>query len=843
MSYKIIENIDNQQFATVFKIEKKEGYKGVKLNRITTQNTLATFSYNNNAIRFIRLGIDYRHKPLKHLFKGNYNKFRSFYLLNQVFLPAHYQYITLQDCQIEINNIMTRSILDASLDVNKRMYMYYNNESNYNLIIEGITGAPKIPNLSTSISNIDTPMLYFRRQFKNELYRCDCLRNKSKCCCKNTPELNCYLPNDQSLTNANFIVLNGTQIDSVSSENTTLIFMNLNKTRLSQVVEKSIKNIYLQNGDELLVITESDNTTTQTMIKINNITSTSTLMVAIKEYYLCLQCMICSCCNEYDPEKGVYSLNYTIDNEEDSIKNELDIYLKDCDSSIVNGQVVFSNDNFNIAIDSTTTIEYIIEKKTVKTCSCGNKIPIYSESKFNDDVYLNYVLTIDNNLIQDYVITGWKIKIDNIEMNNNTLTINYNPFKYKTVYSDSTHETLKSVGQITFSTQNGATQNGATSNFPNINIVNWKTSDVIFDELFFNMFINDGYFMKVLEHDNFEFSSPIIPVEFDSNFKPNLPVNYQNILTNYKEYTADNRFKTKIIPPIFEYSVNLLNQSKTSNTDPDLNVIKDGQDRITMDSSDYLNYMYTFMKIPKFYVLFSQFQRSGWFKLGVIPDQIKASSLSFALNRPLDKEGFSAIKRTSRIYNILGITFTQELFLSDTLIVKQDDFDKKHHCKEQINYLNPTQFSKQDLICNNASTNDNVNYSGELKVDIPTDKNNTLNLYKDGVQKISNISIAQLYSTIGFNNNVYSFIFSFTDNIDKIINNFIDTTEYQKQNIKYTTATTDEIKFELEFKNLVYNFDNEINQNVWLYIDSQYHYPLINGSKAYLEIEYIPYKV
>ena len=74
MSYIIIPNIKTGQFGTVFKIDKKEGYRGARINKIVCQNKTAQLSYNNNALCFLRLGLDYRNKPLKYLYRGKYDK-------------------------------------------------------------------------------------------------------------------------------------------------------------------------------------------------------------------------------------------------------------------------------------------------------------------------------------------------------------------------------------------------------------------------------------------------------------------------------------------------------------------------------------------------------------------------------------------------------------------------------------------------------------------------------------------------------------------------------------------------------------------------------------------------
>lgn len=850
MSYKIIQNIDIGQFGTVFKIDKKEGYRGIKLNKITSQNNIATFSFNNNALRFIRLGVDYRNKPLKYLFKGSYNKFKPFYLLNQIFIPAIYKYETIQECQVEINNIITQSILNASIDVNKKISLYYNDNSTYNLIKESIIGTPKIPNLSTSIDGIETPLLYFKREFRNETDDCDCLNTDTnfQCFCKKTIELNCYVSEGQTITNTNFSVVSGTSIMEINTENTTLIFMNLDKSRLKDVIDDTVKNIYLQNDDELLVITENDDTITQSMIKIKNITSDS-LMVTIKEYYLCGNCMMCNCCNQYNPDKGVYSIHYTIDeqtpnenNETVSVLTDLDIYLKDCESSILNGNIVFSNTNFNIGVDSIGTIEYIIDKKTIRTCCCDHKIPIYGESTcMYDNECLNYTSTVDNNLIQDYVITGWKIKINNIELTNNltTLTTDYNPFKYKITIlnSDSeitSEETLKSNGKITFTIPPNS-----TSNFPNINIENWKTSDVLFDQLFFNTFINDGIFMTTIEHGDYKFSTKINPIEFTSNLKSDLKFDFKNLSFRVENHGHFERYYASIIPQIFNYSSDIV-PSAIKNEQLNLIVCKNGQEKITLSNVDYLKYMNAYLNVDKFYSLFGQLQESAWVKFGIVCNYINPDLLGYPFDNPSNIEWYNMNNKTNRIYNIIGNTFTQELYLYDDFVLNQNIYSKnKIVCQRKADYLNPVQFS------NNASNYTNVvnDYVDiyRLKNKLLNNENKEFKLYKNGKKILTDTFILQIQPSLNYDNNIYLFQISFTDKIDYIINTHLDSLEIQKHNIKYVMTNKTDLKYDLEFKNLIYMYDETSdNKSIWLYLDSQYHYPFLCGTKAYLEVEYIP---
>lgn len=853
MSYEIIRNEKENQFGMVFKFQKKEGCKGIKLNKINCQNNVSTFSFNNNALRFIRLGVDYRNKPLKYLFKGGYNKYKPFHILNQVFLPPIKRYVDIKDCVNEINKIIFETLLSTSVNIEKWIYLDYNTtNSNYSLIINNITGTREIPNLNDAISGINTPMLRFKREFNNYNDICNCLKKDDGfvCLTDKTIELNCYTTT--TITTNNFNIISGDNIEEFGGNNTTVIFMNLAKSRLISFSPNDLNSIQLQNNDRLLVIIENNSIITQTLVDITNITSDTNISVIVKPYYQCVNCIICKCANEYKPDVGVYSLEYKITDE--TTESDLNIYMRNFQTYIKNNNVIFTNYEFELTPESMSNIEYIVKKKNILVCRCGTKIPCYSESYTNNDdpsLFLKtgeYISTVQNNLIQDYVIVGWRIKLNQIQFTENypnpSTEIPNVPFKYKTkllnpvdptnIDSLENKQTFRSSGDIKFMFFDD-------NPFPSISVKNWKTSEVLFDQLCYNSCLNDDTFMEIDENNNYNFSIKITPIEFTKDLKVDSNFDFKTVSFKSENHHVHGRYYGRLFPNILNYSEKLqfIEKNNFHINEEINNVLMDSpSDCINVENIDYLNYINLYYKTDKFYSLFGQFQESAWYKLGIVSNYINPDLLNYHFNTTdKDKthlEWYNPLNKITRIYNILGNAFTQELYLSKEIFINQEIYSSEDLvCQKQTRYLNPTTFFEQKYQYN-LELIESMDYY-KLEQDY---LNNSQRSTKIDGSLLTNHFYLLLQPSLNYDNNIYTFRIMFSKYVDYEINTFLNTSEIHKENARYITIEKNDTKFELIFKNLTYRYEEFDEDDIWIYIDSQYHYPFLSHTTAYLEVEY-----
>jgi hypothetical protein len=923
MSYKIIPNIKTNQFGIVFKIDKLKGFRGARINKIVCQNNPSQLSYNNNAIRFLRLGLDYRNKPLKYLYKGTYDKNKAYYLLNQIFLPPKYNYSTIQDYEEQLNEIIYNTPLSSSTSINRNIHLEYDSANNYyRLTTENMPGTNNIPNWQNMVTGI-TVKLRFKRNWKTESDYCPCMRTDSNimCLCDKTAELNCT--NNQVIPNTYFNIIQGDTITEIGTD-VTVIFMNLNNTRLPMINQNVVNYstpIQLQNGDQLLIISNVNSNTsltddissttkingesyTQTLLSINNLDQE--YYITPKEYYMCKHCMNCHCGNRYKISEGVYSMHYmipktvTINGENQTIYDEMDVYVKDCSSTYEssNGQNVMKvwNKNFDFVVKP-NSFRYIIKKENIKLCCDSNRINTYGTTKYwqngkqvdiselnrQEPYQKSTINTINSSKLPsntDYVITGWEMDINNMYIIGNGFgelykssaisdlawakkrygdlepkgeqlfhTQVHNPIKYitnfvndsgvlvsQTLYTNArvSYVVLKGPQIITPNSNGTYTTGNVYNPFPHMWITNWKTSPVLFDQLFYNTYMNNDTFIVSSNHYNYYFPIPITPIEFTTNIKAGTDVDFKTLTFEGENHNVDNRYYGSLLPSTLRKKDNLFD-AITNKTGSDL------VDNFELKTSDYITYLQRFLVTDKYYSLFGQLQTSTWRKLGIICNYIDENKLHYSLDEGLNAEWYNDQNITTRIYSMLGNCFTQELYLHDEYIINERLFNQEQKiCRDNISLFNPNEnIFKEISTCQEANDPSvlykDYPYKNAVQID-----NKDFKLYTHGNTLLTKIFTPMLYPTINYNDSIYLLKISFDEKIDYIINNHLDETEIQKNNIKFVDVKQNDINYNLEFKNLLYTFDETTSNSIWIYLDSQYHYPFIQGSSAHIEIEYIP---
>lgn len=922
MSYKIIPNIKTNQFGIVFKIDKLKGFRGARINKIVCQNNPAQLSYNNNAIRFLRLGLDYRNKPLKYLYKGNYDKNKAYYLLNQIFLPPKYKYTEITDYEEQLNETIYNTPLSSATSINRNIHLEYDTANNYyRLTTENMPGTNNIPNWQNMVTGI-TVKLRFKRNWKIDTDYCQCTQtNGSKIClCNKTSELNCT--NNQIIPNTYFNIVQGDTITEIGTD-VTIIFMNLDNSRFPMINQNVVNYsvpIRLQNGDQLLIISNTNSETsinedisstsmvngetyTQTLVTINNLDQE--YYVTPKPYYLCKYCTECHCGNRYNITEGVYSMHYmipktvTINNEEQTIYDEMDVYVKDCSSTYEssNGQNVMKvwNKNFDFVVKP-NTFRYIIKKENIRLCCDNDKMNVYGTtiywqngkqvdvSELNRNEPYQKTVNITTNSFNslsntDYVITGWEMEMNNMYVIGNGFgelykssaisdlawakkrfgdlepkgeqlfhTQIHNPIKYITNYVNDSgvlvSQTLYTNARVSYAVLKGpqiTTQNSdgsyTTGNiynpFPHMWITNWKTSPVLFDQLFYNTYMNNDTFIIASNHYDYYLSVPISPIEFTTNIKAGTDVDFKTLTFEGENHHVSDRYYGSLLPSVLRKKDNILNTIENKNNDL--------VDNFELNTSDYINYLQRFLVTDKYYNLFGQLQSSAWRKLGILCNYIDERKLRYTLKGNLNVEWYNDQTTTTRIYSMIGNCFTQELYLHDEYILNERLFNAEQKvCRDNINLFNPNENIFKEISTYQKASDPNVLYKNYPYKNTVQIDNKDFKLYTHGQTLLTKIFMPMLYPTINYNDSVYLLKISFDEKIDYIINNHLDATEIQKNNIKFVDVYQNDINYNLEFKNLLYTFDETTSNSIWIYLDSQYHYPFIQGSSAHIEIEYIP---
>lgn len=954
MSYIIIPNIKTGQFGTVFKIDKKEGYRGARINKIVCQNNPAQLSYNNNALRFLRLGLDYRNKPLKYLYRGKYDKNKPYYLLNQIFLPPRYNFHDISIYEEQINEIIYNSALSGATEVNKNIHLEYGcpfgsqtpydgSDLGYRLITQNIPGTTNIPD-SQNPNNIDNIKLKlrFKRSWKTDDLYCDCVNKESEknCLCNFTSEINCNLVENTTISNTNFIIKYGSDNNlQTITESDTLIFMNLTKERLLYAQTRN-NFIQLQSGDQLLVIHDTNSqalistnvgfnddvvstnqiiysnmnnyTThvpfTQFLIELQNIETT--IYVTPKKYYLCNNCLKCHCSNRYLVDTGVYSYHFMIpktinftnispseaasgttpgttsetSTNSYQVNDELDIYIKDCSSTFeyVNGKNVMKvwNKNFDIIVEP-TSFKYIIKKEPVKTCCETNNDKFYSETRYWQDgkqvkqedldrtkkYQKNVFISTEPNYEEiDYIITGWEMDIKQINIISNGYGELYksnaisdqewvkkrfpdtgssgeqlfhsqihNPMKYITKFVNEdgvlVSETLYSNANVSYAIVKGQSSTGSVYNpLPHIWIKNWKTSPTLFDQLFYNTYMNNDMFILASNHYDYYFPLKISPVEFTTNIKSDPSIDFRTLTFEGENHHITNRYYASLLQSPF-YKRGIFNCDNSESKEP--------CDDFNINDASFNEYIKQYLLSEKFYSLFGQFQKSVWFKLGIVCNYIDESKLRY--NNQSDFEWYGQKNNSFRIYNMIGNSFTQELYLHNEYILNERVFNRQLNvCRDNVNLLNPYSNIYKEISIYRESIDPTVLYNEYPYKNVMVLEVNQIKLYKHGTTFLTSSFVPMMEPSISYNDTIYLLKMSFDDKIDYIINNYLDQSEIQKNNIKFVDVQKNDINYNLEFKNLMYTFDETTSKSIWLYLDSQYHYPFIHGNAAHIEIEYIP---
>ena len=186
------------------------------------------------------------------------------------------------------------------------------------------------------------------------------------------------------------------------------------------------------------------------------------------------------------------------------------------------------------------------------------------------------------------------------------------------------------------------------------------------------------------------------------------------------------------------------------------------------------------------------------------------------------------------VYNILGNAFTQELYLSKEIFINQEIYSSEDLvCQKQTRYLNPTSFFEQKYQYN-LELIESMDYY-KLEQDY---LNNSQRSTKIDSSLLTNHFYLQLQPSLNYDNNIYTFRIMFSKYVDYEINTFLNTSEIHKENARYITIEKNDTKFELIFKNLTYRYEEFDEDEIWIYIDSQYHYPFLSHTTAYLEVEY-----
>lgn len=617
-----------------------------------------------------------------------------------------------------------------------------------------------------------------------------------------------------------------------------IIWINASESRINEysvITENGGQKYFyqLRQGDRLLCIKNSSNLESQIIIELTNFekVATATDVGVIKPLYLEFEFI--PVLNEnseiepnnyYNNNEVVWFLNFQITFSNalnNSYTDELDILINDLDEYIesLNGNTIikFRNKDLEIIVDINSLIYKVEEIPFIP-----NSDKFYGESVIlSNNEKVKYQTNNEKNMkiFTQYVISGFIINVDSIKSTNDSRSIDYknNIIKYKHWYSinnDDTvydHEIYFMIGDLTYQfieskelytgnvTNAYINQLYETSNIinklPNIKIQQLKIHKLLEDELFFNYFKTK----RLIEYSNdntLKFSISIIPVEFSDN------------INNHSLNDIHNLSKIK----------NGIDIKTTLNMMP--NILQRSQKREFNFNNNIDKYIYDLSNTNKFYTLFGQFSKSLWEKIGIIPNKLEYKNLLYEYN-----------SNEIRCYNYIGSNMTQELYNNDYLDLNTNILRYKSKLSHKKILYNPNKKHIYDGIMKKFNNFDII--LSDLELIMPK---KDFKLYEHGKYIINNQFNLNIQSNNNFNDSLYTIKLSYSENIDDIINNNLNPNEIEKNTINIIEHDKYYL-FDLTYNNIIYSFEN--NDSIYLYIDSQYHYPFLSGTNALLKVEYI----
>lgn len=617
-----------------------------------------------------------------------------------------------------------------------------------------------------------------------------------------------------------------------------IIWINVDETRINEysvITENGGQKYFyqLRQGDQLLCIKNFGNLESQIIIELTNFeeVSTATEVGIIKPLYLEFEFI--PVLNEnseiepnnyYNNSEVVWFLNFQItfiNALNNSYVDELDILIDDLEEYIesLNGNTIvkFRNKDLEITVDINSLIYKIEEIPFIP-----NADKFYGESvMISNNEKVKYKTNNEKNMkvFTQYIISGFIINVSNIESTNESKSIDYknNIIRYKHWYStnnDNTvydNETYFMIGDLTYQfieskelyTANATNPyinklyetNNIINKLPNIKIQYLKLHKLLEDELFFNYFKTK----RLIEYSNdntLKFNIEVIPVEFSDN------------INNHSLNDIHNLSKTK----------NGIDIKTTLNMMP--NILQRSQQREFNFNNNIDKYIYDLANTDKFYTLFGQFSKSLWEKIGIIPNKLEYKNLLYNYD-----------SNEIRCYNYIGSNMTQELYNNDYLDLNTNILRYKLQLSHEEILYNPTKKHIYDGIMKKFDEFDIV--LSDLEIILPK---KDFKLYEHGKYIIDNQFNLNIQSDTNFNDSLYTIKLSYSENIDDIINNNLNPNEIEKNTINIKEHEK-YYSFDLTYNNIIYSFENE--NSIYLYIDSQYHYPFLSGTNALLKVEYI----
>lgn len=588
---------------------------------------------------------------------------------------------------------------------------------------------------------------------------------------------------------------------------------------------------YLQEGDQLLCIPNKNNLETQIIIELSNFNTASTSDGnIIYPSYLEFEFIpifdknsSIMANNNYTNNDGIWFLNFQItftNSFGNRYTDELDVLIDDLSEYIesLNGNTVikFKNKDIEIITDITSLIYKINEIPFIPNSDIYYGSTMYFDSTSE---IVKYQTNNKNNMLimSQYILTGFILNVTSITSNNEMKTIDYknNIIRYKHWYNKNNEaifdqETYYMLGDLTyefvktkeiFTSNNTNTyiqalyqNNPIINKLPNLKIQQLKIHKLIEDEFFFNYFKHKSFITYV---DNLlKFNIDIIPIEFVEDINNKSLCNISNV--NEMKNGIDIKTTLNLMPTMF-------NRAKKRELNLNNNVSK---------------YLDVLNRTNKFYSLFGQFSKNLWHKIGIIPNKLNHNLLL----HEYDSKQF-------RCYNFIGSNMTQEIYNHNDLDLNTNIFEHKIKLKIENNLYNPTKKYVYDSIIQNYT--DFNEMISELEFVLPK---KDFKLYEHGKYIIDNTFKLNIIPNINFDSEQYNIKMSYSKNVDDIINNTLNSKEIEKNIIK-TQNYDNYYLFDLTHDNIIYTFDNE--NSIYLYIDSQYHYPFLSGTNAILKVEYM----
>lgn len=629
--------------------------------------------------------------------------------------------------------------------------------------------------------------------------------------------------------------------------------------RESQIIDGKESNFYtyyLKEGDQILC---GKNDGSQVVIELCNFKVSSLYnkddnelnIQPISLQFDFIPFNTCPLCNNMHPNRcynndGYWFLLFEISfiGEDGNVYTDLlEIKLDDLTQETIsldkNLTTILVNDDFKINLDI-NSFNYILSDVPSIT-PCAGSIIVSSEGKFSGDSQTNSqftsLLTTNNkDLFQDKVISGFTINVTSIKSRTNECSkvekkkrlFKYTHwYKHKETYvnvldydvnkvnvglipnpyPNYTYKTkiYHSYGDISFSfivsdyltTSDGITQR-VSNPYPNIYISNWKFSDLLRDQLFFNSIDNGGLISG--NKEGVKLSIDIIPVSFYQDMN-------KTSFTNISDYVKTFRIDTNYIYKLPQI-IDIVNRTK-----------------LKWEITNINRYLETYFAADKFFSLFSQFKDNLWNNLGIFTYKIFNEDLKYS---------YSGGKE--RIYSWISNTMSEELYLSDVLKIDKEFIICEDKIYYEVGLYDPLENNIYDVLHSYGNEN-KISYLDIKNNLISRVKSSDFRLYKHGNYVISNSIRFDFQPQFSNMDEYYNLKFSFNDNIDDVINNNINSNVFSENELKWK-MNGDLIEFSIEDNNIIYTFeDNE--EYVYVYIDSRYHYPFLTGTTGILKIEYL----